>query len=91
MLDEAEPRRFPGEAETNVSDALVLGLHRLQAAGLRRRVMVLLSDGEHNVPQPPSGLTPRQAAQLAGNLGVRIYTIDAGSDRPSAGNPSLRW
>ena len=84
LLDEAQPRRVPGEAETNVSDALVLGLHRLQAAGPRRRVLVLLSDGEHNVPQPPSGLTPRQAAQLAGNLGVRIYTIDAGSDRPGA-------
>jgi Ca-activated chloride channel family protein len=43
--------------------------------------MVLLSDGEHNVPHPSSGFSPRQAAQVAANLGVRIYTIDAGSDR----------
>jgi Ca-activated chloride channel family protein len=84
LLDEAQPRRVSGERETNISDALVLGLHRLQAAGPRHKVLVLLSDGEHNVSPTPSGLTPRQAAQLGGNLGVRIYTIDAGSDRSSA-------
>ena len=38
--------------------------------------MILLSDGEHNVPPP--ALTPRQAAQLAANQGIPIYTIDAG-------------
>jgi Ca-activated chloride channel family protein len=83
LLDEARPRTVPGEAETNVSDALVLAMHRLDSAGSRRKVMVLLSDGEHNVPHPSSGFTPRQAAQVAANLGVRIYTIDAGSDRPA--------
>ena len=80
MLKEEQPRSVPGDSETNISDALVLGLHRLHAAGPRRKVLVLLSDGEHNVNPPASGLTPRQAAQIAGNLGVRVYCIDAGGD-----------
>ena len=34
-------------------------------------------DGEHNVPIEDTGsrLTPREVAQLAGNLGITIYTI----------------
>jgi Ca-activated chloride channel family protein len=80
VLDEARPLSVPGESETNVSDALVLGLHRLQSAGTRRKVLVLLSDGEHNVPHPSSQFSPRQAAQLAARLGVKVHAIDAGSD-----------
>ncbi len=78
LLDDEQPRRIPGESETNLSDAVALGLHRLHAAGPRRKVLVLLSDGEHNVPQPRSGWTPRQAAQVANGLHVPIYAIDAG-------------
>lgn len=77
MLDAQRPRHIPGEAQTNISDAIVLGLHRLESSGPRRKVLVLLSDGEHNVPTPGSEWTPRQAAQIAANLGVPIYTIDA--------------
>jgi len=33
LLDAEQPRSVPGESETNISDALVLGLHRLEAAG----------------------------------------------------------
>ncbi len=40
-----------------------------------------MTDGEHNVAAP--ALKPRQAAQLAGNLGVPVYTIDAGGDVPA--------
>jgi Ca-activated chloride channel family protein len=80
QLDDEKPRGVPGESETNISDAITLALHRLQAAGPRRKVLVLLTDGEHNVPQPRSGWTPRQAAQVAAGLDVPIYAIDAGSD-----------
>ena len=78
LLDDEEPRSVPGESETNLSDAVALGLHRLKSAGTRRKVLVLLTDGEHNVPDPRSGWTPRQAAQIAASLDVPIYTIDAG-------------
>jgi len=70
--------------ETNVSDAVVMGLHRLQAAGARRKVLLLLSDGEHNVRKRwwqrvrGSGWSPRQAAQVAASLNVPIHVIDAG-------------
>jgi Ca-activated chloride channel family protein len=90
LLEDERPRSVPGESETNVSDALVLGLHRLSAAGPRRKVLVLLSDGEHNVTPTPSGLTPRQASQIAANLGVRVYCIDAGGDGSTIQEPGAR-
>jgi Ca-activated chloride channel family protein len=90
LLDAEQPRSIPGESETNISDAIATGLHRLQSAGPRRRVLVLLSDGEHNVPQPRSGWTPRQAAQVANGLHVPIYTIDAGGPGGSGNEPAAR-
>jgi Ca-activated chloride channel family protein len=86
MLDDEMPRSIPGESETNISDGIALALHRLHSAGDRRKVLVLLTDGEHNVPQPRSGWTPRQAAQVAASLEVPIYAIDAGglTVRPEA-------
>jgi Ca-activated chloride channel family protein len=87
LLDAEQPRSVPTESETNLGDALAWGLHRLDSAGPRRRVIVLISDGEHNVPPP--ALTPRQAGQLAANLHVPVYTIDTGGtaaeEQPDAG------
>lgn len=90
LLDAEQPRSIPGESETNISDAIALGLNRLQSAGPRRRILVLLSDGEHNVPQSRSGWTPRQAAQVANGLHVPIYTIDAGGSGGSGNEPAAR-
>jgi Ca-activated chloride channel family protein len=78
LLDDEKPRSVPGESETNISDAVTLGLQRLRSAGSHHKVLVLLTDGEHNVTNPRSDWTPRQAAQIAASLGVPIYTIDAG-------------
>jgi Ca-activated chloride channel family protein len=81
LLDDEKPRSITGEMETNISDAVAEGLERLQSAGpKRRKVMILLSDGEHNVTPTQSGWTPRQAAQVAASLGVPVYTIDAGGE-----------
>ena len=90
LLDDERPRSVPGESETNGSDALVMGLHRLHAAGARRKVLVLLSDGEHNVSPTASTVTPRQASQVAANLGVRVYCIDAGGDGSTVQEPGAR-
>jgi Ca-activated chloride channel family protein len=83
MLDEEKPRDSSADGLTNIGDALAWGLHRLKPAAGRKQVVVLLTDGEQTVYD--NVLKPRQAAQLAGNLGadVRIYAIDAGSDRPT--------
>jgi Ca-activated chloride channel family protein len=80
LLEGEQPRTLPEEGRTNIGDGIAWGLLRLKAAGNRRKVLVVLTDGEHNVPPP--ALKPRQAAQLAGSLGVPIYTIDAGTDLP---------
>lgn len=87
QLDAAQPRGIPTESETNIGDALAWGLARIQSAGDRRRVLVLLSDGEHNVPAP--ALTPRQAGQLAAAAGVPIYAIGAIAREAEAGRESL--
>src|SRR5262249_17695216 len=78
LLKAEKARKVPGESETNISDALALGLYRLRAAGPRRKILILPSDGEHNGLQPRSAGTPRQAAQVAANLNVPVYAIDAG-------------
>jgi Ca-activated chloride channel family protein len=90
LLQEEQPRTIPGESETNISDAVAMGLHRLRSAGPRRKVLVLLSDGEHNVPHPQSGWTPRQAAQVANGLHVPIYSIDAGGFGASSKEPAAK-
>jgi Ca-activated chloride channel family protein len=93
LLDEEQARKTPTESETNISDGIVRALGRLKDAGDRRKVIVLLSDGEHNIPRPPSGMLPTRvtrvakeetpsAARVAAGLRVPIYTIDAGSDVP---------
>ena len=33
LLDDEQPRSVPGESETNLSDAVALGLYRLKSAG----------------------------------------------------------
>ncbi len=87
LLKGLEPRGVPGESETNLSDAVALGLARLRAAGTRRQVLVLLSDGEHNQSETRSGWSPRQAAQVAASLGVPIYTLDAGREADDPDDP----
>jgi Ca-activated chloride channel family protein len=87
LMDAEKPRTIPTESETNIGDAIAWGLVRLEGTKTKRRVMILLSDGEHNVPPP--ALTPRQAAQLAANQGVTTYTIDSGgiTGTPEGANP----
>lgn len=81
------------DAGTNVGDAIAEGLIRLdKGAGDRRKVLILLSDGEHNISKdgPSDPLKPKQAAQLAANLGIRVYTIDAGGEPTAAMTPETR-
>ncbi len=79
------------DAGTNVGDALGLGLAGFDGmtknGDRRRKVLVLLSDGEHN-REGERVLRPLQAAQLAEKLGVPIYTIDCGGE--GGGTPDER-
>jgi Ca-activated chloride channel homolog len=84
LLDVEEPRGVP-DTGTNIGDALAWSLKKLEGAANHRKVIVLVSDGEHNSPAP--ALTPRQAAQLAAQASVPIYAIDAGPPAKSEDKP----
>jgi len=80
LLDASEPVSVPGESETNISDALAVALDRLHGPDVpKKKALILLTDGEHNVVDPRSGWTPTQTGQLAASLKVPIYAIDAGA------------
>ncbi len=87
------------DAGTNIGDSLAEGILRLDAVTnpKKAKVIILLSDGEHNVfkEDVPNAkragidrtLKQREAAQLAANLNVKIYTIDAGGEPPPDASP----
>ncbi len=92
LLNKLEPHGAGLDAGTNIGDAIAEALIRLKAVSDRKRVIILLSDGEHNATgqgdQEP--LAPRQAAQLAANLGIPIYTIDCGGEPALDASPESR-
>lgn len=67
---------------TNISDAIGIALKRLEPSQAESKVVILLSDGANNA----GAATPRDAAKLAGDMGVRVHTIALGpkalSDAP---------
>jgi Ca-activated chloride channel family protein len=69
-----QPRVIPTEQTTNIGDAIAWALERLRHAPTQRRIVVLMTDGEHN--QPPPALTPSQGAQIAAAIKIPIYTIN---------------
>ncbi|MBX9584198.1 MAG: VWA domain-containing protein [Gemmataceae bacterium] len=93
LADEQEPVSDL-RAGTNLGDAIAEGVLRLdQGGGNRKKVLVVLSDGEHNVSKQGGAdpLAPVRAAALAAALGIKVYTIDAGG-RPAgdAGDDAVR-
>jgi Ca-activated chloride channel family protein len=61
-------------------------IHLDSTAGAKRKVIILLSDGQQTLSNDEIP-TPRKAAQLAANLKYAIYTIDAGGDLPPTADP----
>lgn len=59
---------------TGIGTALAAALARIERSEARSRVVILLTDGMSN-----TGLPPLQAAEAARSLGVRVYTIGAGT------------
>jgi Ca-activated chloride channel family protein len=63
------------EMRTAIGDALATGCTRLDEAGVKSKIIVLLSDGESN-----AGLIkPEEAAKAAKTMGIRIYAIGVGT------------
>jgi len=73
MLDQVEPR-MAGNA-TAIGDAIGLAVKKLRERPAGSRILILLTDGENTA----GSLPPEQAALLAAQYGIRIYTIGVGS------------
>lgn len=74
LLDEAQIG-MAGES-TAIGDAIGLAVKRLRERPADSRVLILLTDGANTAGEIP----PVQAAQLAADAGIRIYTVGIGAD-----------
>jgi len=96
LLGQIQTAQFRGEDGTAIGDALLLAAARLKDAeeGIQRsirpgdrlpdftiasKVIILLTDGQNNGERDPM-----QAAQLASDWGIRIYTIGIGDGAANA-------
>ena len=59
---------------TAIGDALVQGVQTLKAGEAKSKVLILLTDGQHNAGEH----SPRQAVAMAKKQGIKIYTIGIG-------------
>ena len=71
-----QPAR-PGEDGTNIGDAIVEALDAVLVAPPRKKVLVLLTDG-NNEPAVPKPYDPVSASILARDWGVILHTIAIG-------------
>ncbi|HBS26333.1 MAG TPA: hypothetical protein DD827_04275 [Gammaproteobacteria bacterium] len=62
--------------ETAIGDAIGLAIKRLHTKNQNETVLILLTDGSNTTGQ----LKPRQAARLAKQVGLKIYTIGVGGE-----------
>ena len=75
LLDQVAIVALPDEDGTAIGDGMVLAIERLREAAGASKVMILLTDGSHNA----GDIEPMQAARIASALGIKIYTIGAGT------------
>lgn len=74
FLDELQLVRYEDEDGTGVGRALAKAVGVLRRSDADSKVVVLLTDGENNLQD----ITPLDAAQLAAEEGIRVYTVLAG-------------
>lgn len=75
------------EDGTAVGMGLATAVNRLKDSPSKSKVVILLTDGENNAGY----ISPRQAAEIAKTLGIRVYTVGIGTDgvvmSPARRNP----
>ena len=64
---------------TAIGTGLAVSVNRLKDSEANSKVIILLTDGENNAGQ----IEPIDAAQMAKQKGIRIYTIGVGSRSPA--------
>lgn len=65
------------ESGTAIGDGLAMALGELKQSDAKSKVVVLLSDGDNNVV---TAFTPDDAAALAAEMGVRVFTVLVGAE-----------
>ncbi|MCX6647367.1 MAG: VWA domain-containing protein, partial [bacterium] len=65
---------------TAIGDAIVTSVARFPDQDVKSKIIILLTDGEHNMGE----FDPDTGARIANRTGVRIYTIGVGSREPTA-------
>ena len=66
---------FEEEQSTAIGDAVTLAVARLQPIRAKSKIIILLSDGENTA----GVVSPRQGAEAAATMGIKIYAIGIGS------------
>ena len=56
---------------TAIGNALATAVNRLRESDAKSRVVILITDGDNNA----GNLSPMQAAQIAKDLGIKVFTI----------------
>jgi len=74
VLDAVDDIQLAPPVGTNIGDALAWALDRLRHDPTKQKVVILLTDGGHNIKE---GMPPPEAAQLAADLKIKVYTIGA--------------
>jgi len=75
LLDQVDIVSVPDEDGTAIGEAIALGVERLKDSTATSRIMIVLTDGVNNAGETE----PLQAAQIAKALGIKVYTIGAGT------------
>lgn len=81
MLSELRLELIDGNG-TAIGNGLGVALARLRRSDARSKVIILLTDGDNN----GGNITPAQAADIARQLGIKIYTVLAGDNENPAGD-----
>ncbi len=74
FLETVELVRYNEEDGTGIGVALAKAVAVLRESEAKSRVVVLLTDGENNIDD----IAPNEAAELAAEEGVKVYTVLAG-------------
>lgn len=62
---------------TAIGSAIAVGVNRLKKSNAASRIMILVTDGDNNA----GTINPETAADMAKELGIKIYTIGVGTDK----------
>ena len=71
------------EGGTAIGLGLATAVNRLKESETKSKVIILLSDGENNQGE----IHPITAAEIAKDLGIRVYTIGVGSNKGNVKMP----